>query len=111
MSAARTGRPATCGAKRLIATPDTAAVRWAVIGPPSRIATGRPVAGVVEHHHGVDRRQAQRVVRREAGDPLHPDEVVAAVGGRAPQVGRHRMHERSIGSRVDPDLRRQLRHR
>ena len=44
MSAARTGRPATCGAKRRIATPDTAAVRWAVIGPPSRIATGRPVA-------------------------------------------------------------------
>ena len=43
MSAARTGRPATCGAKRLIATPDTAAVRSAVIGPPSRSARGKPV--------------------------------------------------------------------
>ena len=70
---------------------------------------GQAGGGVVEHHHGVDRRQAQRVVRREPGDPLHPDEVVAAVGGRAPQVGRHRVHERPVGSRVHRDLGRQLR--
>ena len=43
--ATRVGRPWTAGANRRIATPETAAVRIAVIGPPSRIATGSPVAG------------------------------------------------------------------
>ena len=43
MSAARGARPVTRGANRAIATPETAAVRSAVIGPPSMIATGRPV--------------------------------------------------------------------
>ena len=64
--------------------------------------------GVVEHHHGVDRRQAKRVVRPEPGDPLHPDEVVAAVRRRSPKVGRHRVHERPVGPWVHRDLRRQL---
>ena len=45
MSAARGARPVTVGAKWRIATPETAAVRSAVIGPPSRIAAGAPVAG------------------------------------------------------------------
>ena len=41
---ARGARPGTTGAKCRIATPETAAVRAAVIGPPSRIAVGTPVA-------------------------------------------------------------------
>jgi hypothetical protein len=45
MSAARGARPATSGPYLLIATPVTAAVRWAVMGPPSRIAIGKPVSG------------------------------------------------------------------
>ena len=45
MMAARTARPATGGDQRLMATPDTAAVRLAVIGPASMTATGRPVRG------------------------------------------------------------------
>ena len=44
MSAARGARPVTSGANRRMATPETAAVRIAVIGPPSRIARGSPVA-------------------------------------------------------------------
>ena len=43
ISAARGGRPSTFGANLAIATPDTAAVRSAVIGPASRMASGTPV--------------------------------------------------------------------
>ena len=45
MSAARIGRPSTGGAQARIATPEIAAVRWAVIGPASRIPVGTPVTG------------------------------------------------------------------
>ena len=47
---------AAIGPNRAIATPDTAAVRWAVIGPPSRIAMGSPVVRIAQHDHGVDGR-------------------------------------------------------
>ena len=45
MRAARIGRPSTGGAQARIATPEMAAVRWAVIGPASRMPVGTPVAG------------------------------------------------------------------
>ena len=49
MRAARGGaRRSPRGANRAIATPETAAVRSAVIGPPSRIATGTPVGASLE---------------------------------------------------------------
>ena len=77
-----------------MATPETAAVRIAVIGPPSRIAVGSPVAGVVEDDDRVDRGQAAGVVGGEPGDPLHPDQVVARRPGRR-RAGRPAWHGRT----------------
>ena len=61
MSAARGARPVTRGANRRGSRRrETAAVRWAVIGPPSRIAIGTPVAGSLRTTTALDRRQAER---------------------------------------------------
>ena len=61
----------------------------------------------------MDRRQPERVVGREAEDPLHPEAVRGHPGaGRAARVAAHerghRVGERPRGRRVDADLRRQL---
>ena len=64
--------------------------------------------GVDEQDEAVERRQPARPVLGEAGDPLHADEVVGAVGVGAAEVGRHRVPERALGSGMDGDLRRQL---
>ena len=109
MSAARTGRPATCGAKRLIATPDTAAVRWAVIGPPSRIAIGRPVAASLSTTTALIAGRPSALFVPNPATHFIPTRSSLPSVGRAPKVGRHRVHERPIGPRVHRDLRRQLR--
>ena len=108
MSAARGARPVTTGAKWRIATPETAAVRSAVIGPPSRIAAGAPVVGVIDDDDRADRRQPALVVRREPGHPFHADQVARTVRVGAAQIGRHGVHERVVRPRVDADLGRQL---
>ncbi len=105
----RAGSPRSgSGAKRWMATPLIAAVRAAVIGPPSRIASGTPVAGSLRTTVALDRRQAQGAVGRVADDPLHPEQVVAPVRIAAAQEGRHRVAERGRRAGVDGDLRRQL---
>ena len=95
-------------AEALDATPETAAVRWAVIGPPSRIA-----------------REARRgsfmtTTAQMAGSPravLSAKPVTQFIPSRSPvsppsrtaQVRRHRMRERAVLPRMHADLRRQLR--
>ena len=104
MSAARTGGRATAGPNRAIATPDTAAVRWAVIGPPSRIADRHAGRRVVEDDDRVDGRQpSRRVGRAEPGDPLDP-EVVARASRSRGRAGRPAWRART--NRRDADGRR-----
>ena len=61
---------------------------------------------VVEHHDRADGGDAERVVRREPGDPLHAHQVLV-LRIRA-EVRRHRVDEGVRRSRVDGDLWRQL---
>jgi len=78
-----------------IATPETAAVRSAVTGPPSRMAVGTPVGRVVEDDHGVDRGEPQRAIAAITGKPIEPTRSSPPRVG-ASQMGRHRMGERSV---------------
>ena len=64
MRAARIGRPSTDGAQARIATPEIAAVRWAVIGPASRTPVGTPVAGSLSRSSPWIAGRPERVVRR-----------------------------------------------
>ena len=108
MSATSARPGARPGPKWRIATPLTAAVRWAVIGPPSRIAIGMPVAGSLSTTDGADPGQAER--RVFVGDSRRP---TSCRRGRrrvaGPEVGRHGVDERAVGPGVDRDLGRQLR--
>ncbi len=56
----------------------------------------------------VNRGDVVRAVGREAGDPLDAEQVVRPFRLGAPKMGRHRVGERTIGPRMDADLRRQL---
>ncbi len=63
---------------------------------------------VVEQQEAVDAGEAERVVGRVSGHPLHPEPVPGAVGRESGQQCRHGVCERRRGSRVHPDLGRQL---
>ena len=71
------------GAPWRMASPVTAAVRWAVIGPPSRIAVGTPVAASLSTTTAWMRRQPERVVGREAATHFIPSRSSAP--GSAPR--------------------------
>ena len=86
----------------------------------------QPGRGVVEDHDRVDGRDPEGLVRIEAGDPLHPDEVVRAArrpcrgasrasrarttragwdAGRSSVAVRHRRRGRSSSVRPGPGVR------
>jgi len=71
-----------------------------------RYRQARP--GVIEDHHGVDRRDPEGVVRPEPGHPFHADQVVGPVRRGPPQVCGHRVDERTGGTRMHGDLRWEL---
>ena len=56
----------------------------------------------------MQRRQVPAAVGRKPGNPFHAEQVIAAVGSGASKICRHRMRERSIGPRMERDLRWQL---
>jgi hypothetical protein len=63
---------------------------------------------VVQDHDGVDRREPDGPVGREAGHPFHPEPVVGAGRVGSAQMGRHGVDERPIRTRMDADLGWQL---
>ncbi len=60
--------------------------------------------GVTEQQRGVDGRDRQQPVPRESGHPLDAQQVPGGARTRTAQPRRHRMRERGVGARVDPDL-------
>ena len=102
---AASDRPRATGPNRASATPDTAAVRCAVIGPPSRIARGCPVRGSLRITTAWI---AGRPLARFSGKPAtHLIPSRSRAGGVA-QGGRHGMGERAGRARMDADLGWQL---
>ena len=93
MSAARGARPSRSGAKWRIATPEMAAVRTAVIGPPLRIAAGAPVSGSLMTTIALIAGSPRSLLVREPGHPFDADQVARTVRVRAAQIGRHGVHE------------------
>src|SRR5919197_4366208 len=69
---------------------------------------GHPRRWIVEDDDRAQRRQPERVVRREPRDPLHPDEILRPAGVRSAKMRGHRVSERALWPRMDGDLRRQL---
>ena len=108
MSAARAARPVTSGAKCRIATPETAAVRSAVIGPPSRIALGSPVAASLMTTTALIAGSPSSLFVPNPATHFMPEQVTATARIRPTQVRRHRVRERAVRPRMDPDLGRQL---
>ena len=98
----------TAGAKWRIATPETAAVRSAVIGPPSRIAVGSPVAASLMTTTALIAGSPSSLLVPNPATHFMPEEVVATLRIRPTQVRRHRVRERAVRARMDADLGRQL---
>ena len=108
MSAARGARPVTTGAKWRIATPEMAAVRTAVIGPPSRIAAGAPVAASLMTTRALIAGSPRALFVANPDTHLIPIRSPVPPGVGAAEIRRHGVDERVSWSRVDADLRRQL---
>ena len=56
----------------------------------------------------MERRQVPAAIGRKPGDPFHAEQVIAGVGSGASKICRHRVRERSVGPRMERDLRWQL---
>jgi mannose-6-phosphate isomerase-like protein (cupin superfamily) len=56
----------------------------------------------------MERGQTAISIGWEARDPLHAEEIAGAARTATAEEGRHRVGERSVGSRMDGDLRRKL---
>ena len=108
MSAARNGRPVTAGAKCRIATPDTAAVRIAVIGPPSMTAIGSPVVASLRITTALIAGIPRALFVSKPATHFIPTRSSAAVGGHAPEHRRHRVRERLGRGGMQADLRWQF---
>ena len=97
MMAARGARPASSGPNRASATPETAAVRCAVIGPPSRMARGTPVVGSLRITTAWMAGSPARPVLREPRDPLDAEQVGAGAGRAGRPASRGRTSPRGRG--------------
>ena len=91
-----------------MATPDTAAVRSAVIGPPSRNATGAPVSASLRITTAWIAGNPSALLAAKPATHFIPSRSSRPAGVGAAQVRGHGMRERARGARMDADLGRQL---